>query len=203
MRLKKISRQKLFLVILVWFGFLLIFILEFLLNNPAKKSLAFIAEKTNTPQIQEKISFGLPTRLKIPSINVDAIIDQVGLTPDGAMDVPKTPTNTAWFNLGPRPGEIGSSVIDGHFGWGKGLAAVFDNLSKLRQGDKIYTEDDKGLINTFIVKESKSYDSQAVATEVFKSNDNKAHLNLITCEGVWNKAEKNYSKRLVIFTDKE
>jgi len=35
------------------------------------------------------------------------------------------------------------------------------------------------------------------------SSDAKAHLNLITCEGVWDKVSKSYSKRLVVFTDRE
>ncbi|PIZ82226.1 MAG: class F sortase, partial [Parcubacteria group bacterium CG_4_10_14_0_2_um_filter_41_6] len=39
--------------------------------------------------------------------------------------------------------------------------------------------------------------------EVFNSSDGKAHLNLITCTGVWNKEDNAFSERLVVFTDKE
>lgn len=146
-------------------------------------------------------SVGRPTRLKIPSINVNATIEYVGLTPDGAMDVPKSPHNVGWFKLGPRPGENGSAVIAGHYGFKKG--SVFDNLHKLDKGDKLYVQDEKGRMTTFVVREILKYDSKADALNVFDSNDGKAHLNLITCEGIWDKVSKNYSKRLVIFTDKE
>ena len=148
-------------------------------------------------------SSGFPVRLKIPAINVNAAIERVGLTPQGAVAVPKGPTNAAWFYLGPRPGEKGSSVIDGHFGWKNGIPAVFDDLNKLRKGDKLYVEDEKGAVVSFIVREIRTYAHDKNVPGVFDSNDGKAHLNLITCEGVWNEVQKNYSDRLVVFTDKE
>lgn len=149
-------------------------------------------------------NFGLPLRLKIPVINVNAVISSVGLTSQGAMGSPKGFADVVWFKLGPRPGDNGSAVMAGHYGlWKNGKGSVFDNLYKLRKGDKLYVEDDKGNIISFVVRESRSYDVNADASEVFSSNDGKAHLNLITCEGVWNNISKTYSKRLVIFADKK
>ncbi|MFA6214973.1 MAG: sortase [Patescibacteria group bacterium] len=148
--------------------------------------------------------FGLPVRLKIPGISVDSVIEPVCLTPEGAMYISKSQENVAWFELGPRPGENGSAVIAGHYdGRENGRASVFDNLYKLRQGDKLYVEDDKGVITAFVVRESRRYDSDADASDIFDSNDGKAHLNIITCDGVWNQISKNYPNRLVVFTDKE
>lgn len=168
----------------------------FLQNYIADKSVEFNA-------VSEQAKLGLPVRLKIPKINVDAAFEYVGLTADGSMDAPKSQDNVAWFNLGPRPGENGSAAVAGHYGIKDGKASVFDNLRKLRKGDKIYIEDDKGLITVFAVRESRRYDMNANASDVFVSNDGKSHLNLITCEGVWDKASQSYSKRLVVFTDKE
>lgn len=150
------------------------------------------------------INPGVPVRLKIPRINIDAAIESVGLTSQGAVDVPRGSVNTAWYNLGPRPGENGSAVITGHYGvWKNGTPTVFNNLSKLRPGDKIYVRDKKGITFTFIVREIKKYNPRADASDVFISSDGEAHLNLITCLGAWNKASKSYPKRLVIFADKE
>ena len=73
----------------------------------------------------------------------------------------------------------------------------------MNQGDKIYIEDEKGKAITFVVREKRSYDPKADASEVFSSDDEASHLNLITCEGSWNKDSKSYPKRLVVFTDKE
>lgn len=143
----------------------------------------------------------MPVRLKIPSINVDATVEYVGLTSSGAIDVPKNSTDVAWFNLGPRPGENGSAVITGHYGWKRENKSAFDNLFKVHKGDKLYVEDGKGKIISFVVRESRRYDPNANASDVFESSDGKAHLNLITCEGDWDKDSKSYSKRLVIFAD--
>ena len=145
----------------------------------------------------------LPVRLKIPKINLDTAIEYVGLTKEGGMDVPKNRSNVGWFNLGTRPGDEGSAVVAGHFGWKNGKASAFDNLSKLKKGDRIYVQDKKGAVVSFVVREIRSLDRKADASSVFNSRDGKAHLNLITCEGVWNKTEKSYSKRLVVFADRE
>jgi len=144
-----------------------------------------------------------PARIKIPSINVDAAVERVGLTPEGVIDVPKGHTNAAWFESGPRPGENGNSIIDGHFGWKNGIPAVFDELHRLQKGDKLYVEDGTGAVTAFVVREIRTYGENEDAKNVFISNDGKAHLNLVTCEGTWNKDRHSYSDRLVVFTDKE
>lgn len=176
-------------------------VISFVILNPSVQgsytNLASAASQT------AQADPGLPVRLTIPIINVNAVIEYVGLTSAGLMGVPKGPNNVAWYDPGPRPGEIGSAVIDGHSGWKDAIPAVFDNLYKLRTGDKIYIENEKGVTTTFVVREIRTYDPKADASEVFGSSDGKAHLNLITCEGVWDPVSKSSSRRLVIFTDKE
>lgn len=149
-------------------------------------------------------SSGIPTRIKIPKIKVDIALESVGLNPDGVLGVAKGVGNAAWYNLGVRPGDNGSAVINGHYGRLKnGKMGVFTNLKKLRKGDKIFTKDINGLTTTFVVREIRKYALKADATEVFYANDYDSHLNIVTCEGVWNKITKTYSNRLVIFADKE
>lgn len=146
---------------------------------------------------------GLPVRLKIPTIGVDSAIEDALITTDGRMDVPAGTKNVAWFALGPHPGRKGSAVIGGHFGRyeaNKG-PTVFYRLDELKAGDKIYIVDDKGDTLAFQVRSIKLFDRNADATTVFTSNDGLAHLNLITCEGAWNRVNDTYPKRRVVFTD--
>jgi LPXTG-site transpeptidase (sortase) family protein len=150
---------------------------------------------------QNQASTTLPLRLIIPKINVDANIEDLGKNSQGAMAMTKSLVNVVWYNLGPRPGENGTAVIGGHFNGGR-TTSVFDNLYKLNPGDKISVTDDAGIVNTFVVREIKSYDKNADASGIFNTNDNKAHLNLITCEGIWDNASQTYSQRMVIFTNK-
>ncbi|MFA6397530.1 MAG: sortase [Candidatus Paceibacterota bacterium] len=144
---------------------------------------------------------GLPVRLKIPVIGVDSAIEDALITSDGRMDVPEGSVNVAWFALGPHPGEVGSAVIGGHFGIKKGISFVFYKLDTLKIGDKVYIENDKGETLAFQVRSTKLFDRNADATTVFTSNDGLSHLNLITCEGIWNKVNGNYPERRVVFTD--
>lgn len=141
---------------------------------------------------------GLPLRLKIPKINIDATIEYVGLAPDGTMDVPSNHDNVAWFESGPRPGEQGSAVIAGHQG---GKPSVFDELYTMRTGDYVYVEDELGAIRSFVVSELRLYDRQENASDVFVMHDGQAHLVLVTCEGAWDEAANQYAKRLVVIAD--
>ena len=168
-----------------------------------KKPIPFIENKIILSS-EESMGVGLPSRLKIPSINVDASIEFLGTTPDGLMDSPKTSQGVAWWKIGARPGNIGTAVMSGHYGtWKNGETSVFDNLDKLKQGDKLFIEDERGTLITFVVRDIGNYEADADTQDIFFSNDGGVHLNLITCEGIWNEAKKTYSSRLVIFADKE
>jgi LPXTG-site transpeptidase (sortase) family protein len=141
---------------------------------------------------------GFPVRLRIPSINVDAVIEYVGVAPSGVMGVPVNTSDVAWFDLGPKPGEMGSAVIAGHFDGIYGENAVFGDLDKLKEGDILYIEDSNGVSTTFVVQGSRAY-NPGYADDVFSRNDG-TYLNLITCDGVWDGSKKSFSKRLVVFT---
>jgi len=145
-------------------------------------------------------SQGLPVRLKIPRMDVDAAVQYVGVTADGAMAVPNNIVDVGWFDLGPRPGEIGSAVIAGHFNGQKGEAGVFTNLRQVQTGDIVYVEDEQGVSTAFVVRENRIY-TAGYADAVFSQHD-RAHLNLVTCDGVWDTTTHSYTKRLVVFADK-
>lgn len=198
-----LSKRALLIVTTLGFTLLVAMILHFIPREAIPASSPLPIENVAAQSNQKEIDVGLAIRLKIPVIGVDSTIIPIGLTSDGAMDVPKDPDEVAWYNLGPRPGESGSAVIAGHYDWENNKPAVFNNLDKLSNGDKISVENENGVVTTFVVSKIRTYDKDEDASDVFTSDDGKAHLNLITCTGVWDKISKSYSKRLVIFTDKE
>ena len=159
----------------------------------------------NAPVVPVKssiqVSMSPPARLAVASIGIDTPIKEVELTADGDMAIDDSIDSAAWYRLGPEPGEQGSAVIAGHYGWKDGQAAVFNKLHTLKAGDKIVVSDKAGTEIAFVVRELREYSPDADATEVFRSNDGKAHLNLITCIGSWNLSAQSYTKRLVVFTD--
>lgn len=178
--------------------FAVLFLMSFiyLANGVYQKQVKQRQTLKNTTQPESQ---GLPVRLVIPTINVNAGVQYLGITPQGEMEVPSNAVDVGWFKLGSRPGEKGSAVIAGHIDGESGEAGVFIDLYTLKQGDELYIEDDQGIMTRFIVRESRTYDP-GYAEEIFSVNDS-AHLNLVTCDGIWDGTKKSYAKRLVVFAD--
>lgn len=81
-----------------------------------------------------KIKPGKPARILIPTIGVNAPVDQVGTT-GNAQAVPESFSRVGWWRDGVVPGSSGNAVLTGHT-WSSG-DGVFDRLSELDQGDVI------------------------------------------------------------------
>lgn len=143
---------------------------------------------------------GIPTRLIIPKINVSTTIEIVGQDQQGRMDVPKDPQNVGWYDLGFKPGEKGSAVIDGHLDTATGAPAAFWFLSKLQQGDTVTIVDEKNHHYRFTVTTTVTYDYDKVPLQKIFASTDAIRLNLITCRGIFDKKTKNYSKRIVVYT---
>jgi len=158
-----------------------------------------ITEKTDIEETTPPSGAGLPVLLEIPSIGVSAYVEHLGLTPEGNMDMTNSTKNVAWYDLGPQPGQTGSAVIGGHYGYPG--PAVFRDLPELKPGDYIFVTSDKGVKNKFIVKETRMYSATDIASEIFFSDDGLSHLNIITCNGTWISSLQTYDKRFVVFTD--
>jgi len=162
---------------------------------------ALVVPAVKTKQAQPIQVLQEPVTLEIKSIGVDAKINPVGLTVDGDMAIEENAQELAWFKPGQKPGETGSAVIAGHYGWKDGVPSVFNDLNILKVGAVVSTYDAKGGVRNFAVTAIRMYNPDDDATQVFVSTDGKAHLNLITCQGSWNNTEQTYSERLVVFTD--
>lgn len=144
---------------------------------------------------------GLPVKLLIPIIDVDAKIQSVGLNERGEIGIPSNFTDVAWYNAGPRPGERGNSIINGHLDTATDTNAVFIKLSELKKGDEIFVVDSEDNEIKFLVTAVEIYDNDKAPSEkIFNSNTDTANLNLITCDGVWIQNERNYDKRLVVYS---
>ena len=146
---------------------------------------------------------GQPVRLIIPAIGVNANVQSVGnwwRVPTD-MGIPTNFTDVAWYNLGPKPGEPGSAVIDGHLDGATVQQAVFYNLGKLKPGDDVQVVDNTGKTLHFTVVATKFYDASASTTEIFNNDPSKIRLNLITCAGDWIKTAGQYDQRVVVFTE--
>jgi len=148
---------------------------------------------------------GVPVRLIIPSIGVDATIERVGLTSDRAMAVPRGWQNVGWYELGFYPGETGNAVIAGHLDTNTGGPAVFWSLDKVQPGDEVIVQYGNGDKYTFEVASSEVYlqETEGPIIERIFGPSLTSDLNLITCDGAWDHGQATYTHRLVVFTTLE
>ncbi|MCM2675404.1 class F sortase [Alkalicoccobacillus plakortidis] len=141
-----------------------------------------------------------PVEIRIPSLGVEANIEDVGVLDNGQMGVPEDVDGVGWFEPGTNPGAIGNSVMAGHVDSRTG-PAVFFELEDLVEGDEIIVMDDEGKELTFEVKSKESYDrNDAPINDIFGATDTRS-LNLITCSGTFNREVGTHDERLVVYTE--
>ena len=137
-----------------------------------------------------------PSRLLVPTINVNAPVEPVGMDSQGRMGVPSQASSVAWFKLGSAPGDVGNAVIAGHLDWTNG-PAVFWYLGRLHRGDVITVVRSDGSSVKFVADSSTTvpYDS---STDSLFTIDGPPSLTLITCAGAWDRQRGTYLQRLVV-----
>ena len=154
-----------------------------------------------TPQKATKPAPSTPAYLVIPRLGVQTKIESVGVDKNSNMAIPSDPYNAAWYKYGPVPGKVGNSVIDGHLDWYGIPQAIFYYLDKLQVGDRIYVRDVNGVDRVFAVSQQLVCQYNKCPLEEIFGATSATRLNLITCAGVFNTAQQNYNKRLVVFAD--
>lgn len=157
------------------------------------------SELTSTPTKEAKhLDRSLPVRISIPAINLDTALDQVGLKPDGSLEVPADPYMAGWYINSPTPGEIGPAVIDGHVDQ-VGDIAIFWRLRELKPGDTIEISRQDGSTAKFKAGFLEQFSQDNFPTQKVYGNINYAGLRLITCGGIFNPATGHYSDNIVVF----
>lgn len=140
-----------------------------------------------------------PTRVTIPAIGVDARLGPVGLRPDGAMETPAFGA-AAWYEPGPRPGEPGPAVVVAHVDSAAGGPDVFGRLRELRPGDRVtvhYPDTEA----TFVVTDLEQAAKTALPADRIWSATTDPVLRLITCGGVFDRAERSYLDNIIVYAD--
>jgi len=139
-----------------------------------------------------------PVWLTIPAIGVKAPIIELGLNPDGTLQVPSTTTVVGWYTGSPRPGAIGSAVIAGHVDSRAG-PGVFFWLRTVRPGERIYVRRADGTLAVFTVTRVQMYAKARFPTATVYGPVPDAELRLITCGGTFDYARGSYLSNVVVY----
>lgn len=201
--LRKISLLAVVTGLLIGVGGLYYFLTQYLAAPQPGVSSSITSKVSKNPSATstfEPLS-EIPLRITIKKIEVDAVIEPLGLTDDGLMDAPKTNEGVGWYNKSARAGEDTYAVLlDGHYGT-KARPAVFYRLAELVIGDEITVTGQKGSIFTYqVVEKEQQYVYDVDMKKAFNLYPNtEQSLTLITCEGKFDAASETYEKRTILY----
>ena len=143
----------------------------------------------------------LPVSVAIPAIGVRSKLLHLGRNKDGTMTVPDLITSAneaAWYKYSATPGQIGTSVIEGHVD-SYGGPAVFYRLGALRPGNRINVTRADGITAVFRVTGVREYAKDKYPAEMIYGPTDYAALRLITCGGDFDLATHHYLNSVVVF----
>ncbi|MFD8369890.1 class F sortase [Streptomyces sp. NPDC059688] len=140
-----------------------------------------------------------PTRVRIPSIRVDAPLMGLALTPSGSLDAPPAAQKNlaGWYEAGTMPGETGTAILAGHVDNTDG-PAVFYDLGALRRGARIEVDRRDGSVAVFTVDAVEVYSARDFPDEKVYGAAARPELRVITCGGGYSRAT-GYQGNVVVF----
>ena len=141
-----------------------------------------------------------PEYVRIPSLGINAAVEQVGQNGGGNMAAPKHFDAVAWYKLGSRPGDAGNAIIAGHLNNSLGLSGVFEDLSTIQLGSEIVIVGEGREIR-YVVREMHVYGANDAPASAIFSTAGPSRLILITCDGAWDSGVRSYDKRLVVVAE--
>jgi hypothetical protein len=142
----------------------------------------------------------LPNRIVIPTVSIDAFVEEIGLTSGGALETPSfaRSDNAAWYKYGPTPGEVGPAVIVGHVD-NANAPAVFFNLRKVAVGAKIEVSRADGSKVRFKVDSIEQFPKTKFPTQRVYGRTPAPTLRVVTCGGRFDKAKQDYVDNIIVF----
>lgn len=167
-------------------------------REPAPLTIAAQPTPEATTSLAPKTAnVGKPSRIRIPSIGVDARIVEVGLKANGDMETPDF-GRAGWYSKGPKPGEDGPAVVVAHVDSKTG-PDVFARLKTLKAGAAIEVTDKAGKIHEFVAGRKQQTAKTALpAKDIWGETDGPA-LRLITCGGAFDKTSGHYRANVIVW----
>ncbi|MET7284687.1 class F sortase [Streptomyces sp. NPDC005573] len=140
-----------------------------------------------------------PTRIRIPSIRVDAPLMGLALTPAGSLDVPPAGQKNlaGWYEAGTAPGETGTAIVAGHVDNTQG-PAVFYDLGALKRGARIEVDREDGSVAVFSVDAVEVYAASSFPDTKVYGAAARPELRVITCGGAYSRTT-GYQGNVVVF----
>lgn len=151
--------------------------------------------------LSRSVRRSVPVRVDIPAIGVHSKLLHLGVNADGTIQVPSLQTSAslaAWYKYSATPGQIGTSIIEGHVDDLQG-PAVFFRLGALRPGDAIDVTLADGVTAVFRVTGVREFRKSGFPAATVYTPARFAALRLITCGGAFDYTTGHYLSSTVVF----
>ncbi|EBV8529214.1 class F sortase [Salmonella enterica subsp. enterica serovar Typhimurium] len=140
----------------------------------------------------------IPVRVDYPAIGATLSVVSVGVTEDGAMELPDDSSVGGWYRHGSAPGDPeGTAVIASHSGSPRNPVGALYGLRQAAVGDEVTVTDAAGTARRYRVASTQSLGKGELDLSPYFRRDGAAELVLITCGGEWLPDERDYTENIV------
>ena len=140
----------------------------------------------------------MPVRLTVPTVGLEVVLEGVGVSADGQMEIPDEGDRAGWYRHGAAPGDdVGSIVVAAHVDTSEG-PAEFLSLTGVSEGDQVEVELDDGSSATYRIVGGEQVAKRDLAVDELFRRDGEPVLRLVTCTGDWLPSAGSYTDNLVI-----
>ncbi|MGO1385156.1 MAG: sortase domain-containing protein [Arachnia sp.] len=149
-----------------------------------------------TPAVEE-LEESAPTKVRIPSLGVDASTVTLGLN-GNEMETPDDPDQVGWFTGAHTPGAPGRAVLAGHLTW-NGRNTVFAGLPDVAVGAVVEVDREDGTTARFEITRVSTFKKDQFPTNDVYASTEEPSLVLITCGGEYSSSEHYYDSNVIAF----
>jgi len=163
--------------------------------TPSRRASRRAGTKPAAPVLAESV----PTRIRIPSIGVDASFVALRNDSSGAMETPKNPAQVGWYTGGHTPGAPGVAIVAGHVTYND--PAVFFKLGTLNAGDRITVTREDHSTATFGVRRIATFPKDRFPSALVYAPSDRTEMRLITCGGTYDSVHHRYLSNTIVWAD--
>jgi hypothetical protein len=141
-----------------------------------------------------------PVRIRIPSMDVDSRLIDLGLAKDGSVEVPEAVDVAGWYDQGPRPGQDGPAVILGHVD-SKDAPGIFFDLVDVERGALVRIDRADGTSAQFRITHVEKMPKTRFPTDLVYAPSLDPTLRLVTCGGSYDHSRRSYRDNVIAFAE--
>jgi hypothetical protein len=139
-----------------------------------------------------------PRFLTVDGISLNMPIVEVGVAPNGAMEIPDPFDEAGWYRFGPAPGAAaGTAVVAAHVDTTSDKAP-FSQLKSLEPGTLVTVQREAAAPLTFRVTQVELMAKDAFDGASIFRRDGPPQLKLVTCGGRWLDELQDYGDNVIV-----